>query len=52
VVKLAYTCLNPHTLQRSFKESQMTKEIWDTIITTAAIAILAYTIGYFVGGGV
>ena len=28
----------------------MTKETWDTIITTAAIAIIAYTIGYFVGG--
>ena len=30
----------------------MTKETWDTIITTAAIAIISYTIGYFVGGGV
>ena len=30
----------------------MTHETWDNIITTAAIAILAYTIGYFVGGGV
>jgi len=52
VCKLAYTCLNPHTLQRSFKESQMTKETWDNIITTASIAIISYTIGYFVGGGV
>lgn len=30
----------------------MTKETWDTIITMAAIAIISYTIGYFVGGGV
>ena len=30
----------------------MIKETWDTIITMAAIAIFAYTIGYFVGGGV
>jgi hypothetical protein len=30
----------------------MTKENWDTIITTAAIAIIAYTISYFVEGGV
>ena len=30
----------------------MTKETWDSIITAVAIAILAYTIGYFVGGGV
>jgi hypothetical protein len=30
----------------------MTHETWDTIITTAAIAIISYTIGYFVGGGV
>jgi hypothetical protein len=30
----------------------MTKETWDSVITTAAIAIIAYTIGYFVGGGV
>jgi hypothetical protein len=30
----------------------MTKKTWDIIITTAAIAIIAYTIGYFVGGGV
>jgi hypothetical protein len=30
----------------------MTKETWDTIITTSAIAIISYTIGYFVGGGV
>jgi len=29
----------------------MTKETWDSIITTAAIAIIVYTIGYFVGGG-
>jgi len=35
-----------------FKDNQMTKETWDSIITTAAIAIIAYTIGYFVGGGV
>ena len=27
----------------------MTKETWNFIITTAAIVILAYTIGYFVG---
>ena len=30
----------------------MTKETWDTIITMASIAIISYTIGYFVGGGV
>ena len=30
----------------------MTKENWDTIITTATISIISYTIGYFVGGGV
>jgi hypothetical protein len=30
----------------------MTKETWDSIITTMAIAIILYTIGYFVGGGV
>jgi hypothetical protein len=52
MVKLAYNASNPHTLQRSFKESQMTKETWDNIITTASIAIISYTIGYFVGGGV
>jgi hypothetical protein len=30
----------------------MTHQTWDSIITTAAIAIISYTIGYFVGGGV
>jgi hypothetical protein len=30
----------------------MTKKTWDSIITMAAIAIIAYTIGYFIGGGV
>ena len=30
----------------------MTKHDWDAIITTVGIAIIAYTIGYFVGGGV
>jgi len=30
----------------------MTHETWDNIITTASIAIISYTIGYFVGGGV
>jgi hypothetical protein len=30
----------------------MTKENWDSIITAAAIAIISYTIGYFVEGGV
>jgi hypothetical protein len=30
----------------------MSKETWDSIITTVAIAIILYTIGYFVGGGV
>ena len=30
----------------------MTHETWDSIITMAAIAIIAYTVGYFVGGGV
>jgi len=36
------------TLRKVF----MSTETWDSIITAAAIAILAYTIGYFVGGGV
>jgi hypothetical protein len=30
----------------------MTHKNWDSIITAAAIAIISYTIGYFVGGGV
>ena len=30
----------------------MTNETWDAIITTVGIAIIAYTIGYFVGGGI
>jgi len=30
----------------------MTHGAWDSIITAAAIAIISYTIGYFVGGGV
>lgn len=30
----------------------MQHETWDAIITTVGIAIIAYTIGYFVGGGV
>jgi hypothetical protein len=29
----------------------MSKETWDSIITTLAIAIIFSTIGYFVGGG-
>jgi len=29
----------------------MSKETWDSIITTISIAIFIYTIGYFVGGG-
>lgn len=30
----------------------MTNNDWDAIITTVGIAIIAYTIGYFVGGGI
>ena len=30
----------------------MTNETWDAIITTIGIAIIAYTVGYFIGGGV
>jgi hypothetical protein len=30
----------------------MTHQTWDSIITAVAIAIISYTIGYFVGGGV
>ena len=30
----------------------MTDETFDTIIIYIGIAVLAYTIGYFVGGGV
>jgi len=29
----------------------MSKETWDSIITTVSIVIIVYTIGYFVGGG-
>ena len=29
----------------------MTHQTWDSIIAAAAIAIISYTIGYFVGGG-
>jgi len=30
----------------------MTHQTWDSIIIAAAIAIISFTIGYFVGGGV
>jgi hypothetical protein len=30
----------------------MTEENWDNIIMQIGIAVIAYTIGYFVGGGV
>ena len=30
----------------------MTKETWDNIIVHICIAIISFTIGYFVGGGV
>jgi hypothetical protein len=30
----------------------MTEKNWDNIIMQIGIAVIAYTIGYFVGGGV
>jgi hypothetical protein len=30
----------------------MTKHDWDAIIVIVSVAIISYTIGYFIGGGV
>jgi hypothetical protein len=30
----------------------MTKHDWDAIIVIVSVAVISYTIGYFVGGGV
>jgi hypothetical protein len=30
----------------------MTKHDWDAIIVIVSVAVISYTIGYFVGGGI